>query len=246
METVECHGTTHRVEWLDAPAFFQSVLSNAVTLTSLFFLHLGWASINATEVIFLLAWSSSLTQGTSWEWSLLLFFSPPFAFSYRLIIGAGDDRLSFIFFPWHVLSYTNQTDAEKSVDPEGCLWTLQQNHLFVRAPQTEVIGRLTVDVVFSPSNQTSLPEVLTTPPHLFRPHWSSVTEQSLCVLMGFVCSFFLCLFVFLSQGHFSYCAIVQPLFTTRALCVLPDSVNGIFDTTAHKVTELATQTEVHL
>lgn len=173
METVECHGTTHRVEWLDAPAFFQSVLSNAVTLTSLFFLHLGWASINATEVIFLLAWSSSLTQGPIVRvipWFFCLFSPVPFAFLYRLIIGAQMTRVSFIF-SWHVLSYTNQTEKQ-SVDTEGCLWTLQQSHLFVRGSQTEVIGRLTLDVVFSPSNQTSLPKILTTPPHLFLPHWS--------------------------------------------------------------------------
>ncbi len=47
--------------------FFQTILSNAVALTSLFFHHLGWALINAIEVIFLLAWPGSLTQGTLWK-----------------------------------------------------------------------------------------------------------------------------------------------------------------------------------
>lgn len=78
METGECHGTAYRVGWLDAPTFFRSVMSNAVTLTSLFSHHLGWALINAIEVIFLLAWSGSLTQGTLWKWSRAfpLFHSP--------------------------------------------------------------------------------------------------------------------------------------------------------------------------
>lgn len=50
-------------DWMHS-LFFRSVLSNAVALTSLFFHHLGWALINAIKVIFLLAWSGRLTQGT--------------------------------------------------------------------------------------------------------------------------------------------------------------------------------------
>lgn len=108
METGECHGTAYRLEWLDAPAFFRSVLSNAVALTSLFFHHLGRALINAIEVIFLLAWSGSLTQGILWKWYLA--FAPFHYPSHFCFIGWTqlNKFLSLLTCPIILLEYDNR------------------------------------------------------------------------------------------------------------------------------------------
>lgn len=98
METGEGHGTANGVEWLDAPTFFQSVLSNAVALTSLFFHHLGWALINAIEVILLLACSSGLTQDTLWKRYLAF---PPFQSPSHIVTQSKrrwPGSFSFFFF----------------------------------------------------------------------------------------------------------------------------------------------------
>lgn len=103
-QTVQHPGITRRrCNWIgfcDWIYFFcQSFLSNAVALASLFFLFSVGFLINAIEVIFLLAWLSSLTKGTLWKrspaLSLSLYLSPslclsplslslsiPFSFSY--------------------------------------------------------------------------------------------------------------------------------------------------------------------
>lgn len=65
-------------------------------------------------------------------------------------------------------------EAGKSCAIWNGLWHWgQESHPVVQPSQTEVIGRLTLDMVVSPSNQTSLPpKVLATPPHSFYLHGS--------------------------------------------------------------------------
>lgn len=120
--------------------FCQSSLSNAVALASLFFLFSVGSLINAIEVIFLLAWLSSLTQGTLWKRSPA--FSLSFSLSSILLLMLPHNQmtkiLGFSFFSWHIPSCTSHIWAGKSTtvwslsvfDILDLLWTFVESRPF--------------------------------------------------------------------------------------------------------------------
>lgn len=161
--------------------FCQSSLSNAVALASLFFLFSVGSLINAIEVIFLLAWLSSLTQGTLWKRSPC-FFSLSLSSILLLILPHNQMTkiLGFCFFRDTSHHTPVRYGQERLLQSEVCqfltswtccelLWRVVPFFKKKFPPKNWGHRRLALDMLVSPSNQTSLPKNLTTPPHLFHP-----------------------------------------------------------------------------
>lgn len=141
--------------------------SNALALTSLFILHLGWALINAIEVTFLLAWSCSLTQGFLRKWSFFFFRCSKWP-AHR--ISLSQHRWFFYSIPDMQKGFVQ---SETLCAIRDCLLNskTQPSFLFVSNKLGSSGSRLWIRF-FSPSNQTSLPKILIPPPRSVHPHWS--------------------------------------------------------------------------
>lgn len=147
--------------------------SNALALTSLFFLHLGWVPINAIEVTFLLAWSCGLTQGFLRKWSFFFFLCSKWP---AHLISLSQHRWFFYSIPD---MQKGLVQSETFCAVRDCLLNskTQPSFLFVSNKLGSSGSRLWIRF-FSPSNQTSLPKILIPPPRSVHPHWSRLVWLS--------------------------------------------------------------------
>lgn len=143
--------------------------SNALALTSLFFLHLGRALINAIEVTFLLAWPCGLTQGFLKK-AIFFFFGFHCSKWPAHIISLSRHWWFFYSVPD---MQKGLVQSETFCAIRRCLLNskTQPSFLFVSNKLGSSGSRLWIRF-FSPSNQTSLPKILIPPPRSVHPHWS--------------------------------------------------------------------------